>query len=182
VLNGTKMGDSIAVNGVCLTVISLIQDNFSVDLMPETLRCSNLGQLHYGDKVNLERALAVGSRLGGHLVLGHVDDMGTVESATLEGSARIMRIAAPLKLMSYIVPKGFIAVDGVSLSIVDVDAFSFTISLAAYTLEHTTLGGRTVGDMVNLEVDIIARYVERLNEVRNQGLTVDFLKEYGFAR
>ena len=195
VLEGMKAGNSIAVNGVCLTVTSLSERSFSVDVMPETLRSSNLGRLHYGDRVNLERALVVGGRLGGHLVLGHVDDAGEIITAAPEETARILRIAAPAKLMPYIVDKGFIAVDGASLTIADLDSFSFTVSLVTYTLKHTTLGNRRPGDMVNLEADIIAKYVEGFlpviavsrspesseGEAKQSGLTLDFLKEYGFV-
>lgn len=181
VLEGTKVGDSIAVNGVCLTVTSLSGQGFSVDVMPETLRRSNLGGLHYGDQVNLERALAAGGRLGGHLVLGHVDDTGEVVTISAEEAAHIVRISPPVELMPYMVDKGFIAVDGVSLTIAGLDDFSFTVSLVAYTLKRTTLGNRRPGDVVNLEADIIAKYVERLKSSRKQGLTLDFLKEYGFV-
>jgi len=182
VLEGMRISDSIAVDGVCLTVTSLSSNAFNVDVMPETLRRTNLGELHYGDQVNLERALVVGGRLGGHLVLGHVDDIGEVVSVMPEEAARIMRISPPAKLMPYIASKGFIAVDGVSLTIAGLDDFSFTISLVAYTMEHTTLGNKRPGDKVNLEADIIAKYVERLRERSSQNLTLDFLKEYGFAR
>ena len=181
VLAGTQVSDSMAVNGVCLTVTSLAGNTFSVDVMPETLRCTNLGELNYGDRVNLERGLTLGKRLGGHLVLGHVDDTGEVISVIPEEAARIMRISAPARLMPYIARKGFVAVDGVSLTIADVDEFSFAVSLVAYTLAHTTLGDRRPGDKVNLEADVIARYVERLKERSNQGLTRDFLEEYGFV-
>jgi riboflavin synthase len=180
VLEGTKAGDSIAVNGVCLTVVSLENHGFSVNVMPETLRCTNLGRLHYSDQVNLERALVVGGRLGGHLVLGHVDDTGEVVDVTSEETARIMRISASAKLMPYIVDKGFIAVDGVSLTIVDLDDFSFVVSLVAYTMENTTLGRKRPGDIVNLEADVIAKYVECLNERKKQSLNLEFLREYGF--
>ncbi len=182
VLEGMRISDSIAVNGVCLTVTSLSSNAFNVDVMPETLRRTNLGELHYGDQVNLERALVVGGRLGGHLVLGHVDDTGEVMTVIPEEAARIMRISPPAKLMPYIANKGFIAVDGVSLTIAGLDDFSFTVSLVAYTMEHTTLGNRRPGDKVNLEADIIAKYVERLRERSSQNLTLDFLEEYGFAR
>lgn len=181
VLEGMRISDSIAVNGVCLTVTSLSSNAFNVDAMPETLRHTNLGELHYGDQVNLERALVVGGRLGGHLVLGHVDDTGEVISITPEEAARIMRISPPAKLMPYIASRGFIAVDGVSLTIAGLDNFSFAISLVAYTMEHTTLGDRRPGDRVNLEADIIAKYVERLKEQSSRGLTTDFLEEYGFV-
>ena len=182
VLEGMRISDSIAVNGVCLTVTSLSSNAFNVDVMPETLRRTNLGGLHYGDQVNLERALVVGGQLGGHLVLGHVDDIGEVISVIPEEAARIMRISPPAKLMPYIADKGFIAVDGISLTIAGFDDFSFAVSLVAYTLEHTTLGNRKPGDKVNLEADIIAKYVERLRERSSQNLTLDFLEEYGFVR
>lgn len=182
VLGGTKLGDSIAVNGACLTMTSLDGDGFSVDIMPETVRRTNLGGLHYGDLVNLERAMPAGGRFGGHFVQGHVDGVGTVVSLSPEEGAVIARISAPSGLMSYIVNKGFIAVDGVSLTVIDCDNFSFSVSLVAYTREHTTLGNRKPGDVVNLEVDIIAKYVERLMQRDNRGVTLDFLKEHGFLR
>jgi len=181
VLEGTKVGDSIAANGVCLTVVSLENRGFSVNVMPETLRCTNLGRLHYSDQVNLERAVVLGGRLGGHLVLGHVDDTGEVMDVTSEEAVHIMRISAPAKLMPYIVDKGFIAVDGVSLTVVDLDDFSFVVSLVAYTMEHTTLGSKRPGDVVNLEADIIAKYVENLKERKRQSLNFEFLREYGFV-
>jgi len=181
VLEGTKVGDSIAVNGVCLTIVSLENRGFSVNVMPETLRCTNLGRLHYSDQVNLERALVLEGRLGGHLVLGHVDDTGEVMDVTSEETAHIMRISAPAKLMPYIVDKGFIAVDGVSLTIVDLDDFSFVASLVAYTMENTTLGMKGPGDVVNLEADIIAKYVENLKERKRQSLNFEFLRQYGFV-
>ena len=180
VLEEVEIGDSMAVNGVCLTVTSLGSGVFGVDIMPETLRCTNLGELHYGDRANLERAIMVGKRLGGHLVLGHVDDTGKVISVIPEEAARIMRISAPTGLMPYVASKGFVAVDGVSLTIAGLDDFSFSVSLVAYTLEHSTLGHRKPGDRVNLEADVIARYVERLKQRSNQGLTSDFLVEHGF--
>jgi riboflavin synthase len=180
-LEGTKAGDSIAVNGVCLTVVSLEDYGFSVNVMPETLRCTNLGGLHYDDQVNLERALAFDGRVGGHFVLGHVDDTGEVMDVTSEEAARIMRISMPAKLTPYIVDKGFIAVDGVSLTIVDLDDFSLVVSLVAYTMEHTTLGEKRPGDIVNLEADVIAKYVENLKERKRQQLNFEFLREYGFV-
>jgi len=182
VLDGIEVSDSIAVNGTCLTITSLNNSTFSVDIMPETLRHTSLGGLHYGDQVNLERALIAGGRLGGHLVSGHIDDTGEVMTVIPEEAAHIMKISAPARLMPYIVTKGFIAVDGVSLTITDLDDLSFTVSLVAYTREHTTLGNRRPGDRVNLETDIIAKYIERLKERNSRGLTTDFLEKYGFAR
>jgi len=181
VLEGMKVGDSIAVNGVCLTVVSLENRGFGVNVMPETLRCTNLGTLHYNDQVNLERALVLGGRLGGHLVLGHVDDTGEVMDITTEETAHLMRISAPARLMPYIVDKGFVAVDGISLTIVDFDDFSLVVSLVAYTMEHTTLGRKRPGEVVNLETDIIAKYVENLGGQKRQGLSFEFLREYGFV-
>lgn len=181
VLEGTRIGDSLAVNGVCLTVAFLENHRFGVNVMPETLRRTNLGRLHYGDHVNLERALVLGGRLGGHLVLGHVDDTGEVLDVSSEETARIVRISAPPRLMSYIVDKGFIAVDGVSLTIVEVDDLCFIVSLVTYTMENTTLGEKRPGDIVNLEADIIAKYVENLREQKSQSLSTEFLREYGFV-
>jgi riboflavin synthase len=181
VVEGAKTGDSIAVNGVCLTVVSLENRGFSVDVMPETLRRTNLGRLHYNDRVNLERALVLGGRLGGHLVSGHVDETGEVLDVSSEEEARIMKISAPAELMSYMVDKGFIAVDGVSLTIVDVDDASFVVSLVGYTMKNTTLGGKRAGDVVNLEADLIAKYVENLKKQRGRSLSIEFLREYGFV-
>ncbi|MBA7651155.1 Riboflavin synthase [subsurface metagenome] len=173
-------GGSIAVNGVCLTLTSLNTNAFSVGIMPETLRRTNLGLLRAGDRVNLERPLALGGRLGGHLVQGHIDATGRVASTQWNGEAMLIRFEAPPEVMRYIVDKGFIAVDGISLTVVAKDASSFQVSVVDYTREHTTLGGRQLGDLVNLEVDVIAKYVEQLSQTRNTGITVDFLQEHGF--
>jgi riboflavin synthase len=181
VLDGTRTGDSISVNGVCLTVVSLERHGFTVNVMPETLRRTNLGELRYGDRVNLERALSLGGRLGGHLVLGHVDDTGEVMRVVSEEDARIVRVSAPDRLMRYIVDKGSVAVDGVSLTIAGLYDVSFAVSLVTYTVEGTTLGGKREGDTVNLEVDILAKYVENLKEREGQLLTPEFLREYGFT-
>lgn len=182
VLEDIKPGDSMAVNGACLTVTSTSNDGFSVDIMPETVRRTNIGRLHYGDSVNLERAILAGGRFGGHFVQGHVDGSGKVMALTREAEAVIARISAPAELMLYVVDKGFIAVDGVSLTVIDYGDFSFSVSLVAYTREHTTLGNRKPGDMVNLEVDIIAKYVERLSHRDSRGVTLDFLEEHGFLK
>ena len=180
VLEDTKPGDSIAVNGACLTVTSTSSDAFCVDVMPETIRRTNVGGLHYGDLVNLERAMSAGGRFGGHLVQGHVDGTGKVMALTPEAEAIIARISAPAELTSYIVNKGFIAVDGVSLTVIGCDDFSFSVSLVSYTREHTVLGSVRPGTTVNLEVDIIAKYVERLKHKDSRGVTLDFLEEHGF--
>ena len=162
VLEGLKLGDSIAVNGACLTVVSLDGVTFGVDLAPETLRKTNLGVLKEGSVVNLERPLAVGDRLGGHIVQGHVDATGRVQSARPEADCVLMGFRTPKRLMPYIVEKGFVAVDGISLTVVNRRTSSFTVSVIPYTLEHTTLRERRVGDPVNLEVDVLAKYVESL--------------------
>lgn len=181
VLEDTKVGDSIAVNGVCLTVISLDRGCFSVELMPETARRTNLGKLRYGDRVNLERAVPMGGRFGGHFVQGHVDDMGRVVSVRRENQAIIMKIAVPERLMPYIVDKGFIAVDGVSLTVIDPGDADFSVSLVGYTLEHTIMGQKRPGDMVNIEVDILGKYIERLSQRRDRVLTFEFLERHGFT-
>ena len=180
VLQGMELGGSINVNGACLTMIRLDTNSFSVDIMPETLERSNLGLLSAGDRVNLERPLSLGGRLGGHLVQGHVDATGRVASVRWNGEAMLVRFEAPAEVMYYVVEKGFIAVDGVSLTVVTKDSSAFQVSVVDYTRQHTTLGDRQVGDPVNLEVDIIAKYVEQLGQARSTGITVDFLQEHGF--
>jgi len=180
VLEGTQLGDSIAVNGACLTASSVGSDSFSCEIMPETMRRTNLGLLHPGDKVNLERALTLGGRLGGHLVQGHVDASGKVQSITPQRYSIVAQFTAPPEIMRYLVEKGFIAIDGASLTVVAYDTISFEVSLVGYTLENTILGQRRPGDMVNLEVDIIAKYVERTIGKNKSEVTLDFLSEHGF--
>ena len=180
VLRGLELGGSIAVNGVCLTITNLDTNSFSVDIMPETVERTNLGLLRAGDTVNLERPLALGGELGGHLVQGHVDDTGRVASIRWSNRAMIIRFEAPPEVMRYVVEKGSIAVDGVSLTVVAKDASSFQVSVVDYTREHTTLGNRQVGDLVNLEVDVIAKYVEQLSQAHSTDITFDFLQEHGF--
>jgi riboflavin synthase len=162
VMDDLKVSDSICVNGACLTVTARDDATFSVDVIPETLRRTNLGALEEGDPVNLERPLAVGGRLGGHIVQGHVDATGTVESVSVEGEALLLRFRAPPTLMRYVVEKGFIAVDGTSLTVVDCDSQSFVVTVIPYTRDNTVFGTRRVGDSVNLEADVVAKYVERL--------------------
>ncbi len=180
IIEDTKEGDSISINGACLTVTEISDDSFSVDMMPETLRRTNLGLLQPGEKVNLERALAVGGRLGGHFVQGHVDETGRVISITPEEEALLVRFEAPQEIMRYIVRKGFIAVDGVSLTVVECDSSSFEVSLVAFTQQTTNLASKRPGDVVNLEVDIIAKYVERLRGEASSVVTMEFLAEHGF--
>ena len=161
-LEGAKLGDSIAVNGACLTVVTLDDGEVGVDLAPETMRRTSLGDVAAGDYVNLERPLAVSDRLGGHIVQGHVDATGQVGTLMPEGDCTIVRIESPENLMPYIVEKGFIAVDGISLTVVERDTSWFTVSVIPYTWANTNLKGKLVGSRVNLEVDIVAKYVESL--------------------
>jgi riboflavin synthase len=156
-------GDSIAVNGVCLTALDPTPDGFAADVMPETLRRTSLGPLDGGDEVNLELPLRATDRLGGHVVQGHADGTGTVEEVREEGFSRVVRIAAPAELLRYIVEKGSIAVDGVSLTVSAVDAVAFEVSLIPETLERTTFGSAAPGRTVNLEVDVLAKYLEKLH-------------------
>ena len=162
IMDGSRIGDSIAVNGACLTIAEIEKDCLSFDVMPETLRRTNLGVLEPGSPVNLERPLTLNARLGGHIMQGHVDGRGTVVSVTPDKDAWIMEIKPPEDLLPYIVAKGFIGVDGASLTVVDRRPETFTVSLVTYTWEHTTLCQRAVGQPVNLEVDILAKYVEQL--------------------
>ncbi|WP_405710619.1 MULTISPECIES: riboflavin synthase [unclassified Streptomyces] len=162
VTEGAKHGDSIAVNGVCLTVVDLGDGEFTADVMAETLDRSSLGALDTGSRVNLERPMAVGGRLGGHIVQGHVDGTGHIVERRISENWEIVKVSLPAHLSRYVVEKGSITVDGVSLTVVDAGPDYFTISLIPTTLALTTLGIKEPGDPVNLEVDIIAKYVERL--------------------
>ena len=157
-----KLGDSIAVNGTCLTAVSFDRTEFSVDLSPETMRRTSLGQLSVGGPVNLERALLASDRMGGHIVQGHVDGTGRVMSTKRDRDSTIFRIRVPKRLNRYIVEKGFVAVDGISLTVVKRGASSFTLAVIPYTLNNTNLASLSVGDRVNLEADILAKYVESL--------------------
>jgi riboflavin synthase len=156
------LGDSIAVNGCCLTVAERDQETFTADVMRETLEKTSLGDLAPGDRVNLERAVTPQTRLGGHIVQGHVDGTGEVRGRTPSEHWEVVEVGLPAALARYLVPKGSITVDGISLTVVDVGAGSFTVSLIPETLARTTLGFKQAGDRVNLEVDVIAKYVERL--------------------
>ncbi|MCB5180604.1 riboflavin synthase [Streptomyces antimicrobicus] len=162
VTEGAKHGDSIAVNGVCLTVVETADGEFTADVMQETLNRSSLGALEKGSRVNLERPMALGGRLGGHLVQGHVDGTGEILSRTPSEHWEIVKVALPAALSRYVVEKGSITVDGVSLTVVEAAADWFTVSLIPTTLALTTLGIKQPGDPVNLEVDVLAKYVERL--------------------
>ncbi|HVE97636.1 MAG TPA: riboflavin synthase [Mycobacteriales bacterium] len=162
VTSDARDGESVAVNGVCLTVVETADGCFSADVMAETLRRSSLGGLRAGSRVNLERAVRVGDRLGGHVVQGHVDGTGELLERVRDEHWDVVRISLPDSLARYVVQKGSITVDGVSLTVVDVAPGSFSVSLIPTTLASTTLGGRSPGETVNLEVDVLAKYVERL--------------------
>ena len=163
-LEGVAIGDSIAVNGACLTVVELSDSTFAVDLSDETIARTALGSLEAGSPVNLERALMPTSRMGGHFVQGHVDGVGTITELTGTPDARILSIDCPSSVERYIVEKGFITVDGISLTITNVDGSTFSIAVIPYTWDHTVLGSKSLGDPVNLEVDVIAKYVAKYVE------------------
>ena len=190
VLEDAHLGDSIAVNGVCLTVVELGPSSFSVDVMHETLERSSLGALRIGSEVNLERAMPMNGRFGGHIVSGHIDGTGTVREIRRDGNAVWYTIAASPRLLRYIVEKGSVALDGISLTVARVDAASFAVSTIPHTNDVTTLPRKRVGDVVNIENDVIGKYVERLMRPADGadapdppgqgGITLDFLAENGF--
>ena len=187
VLEGTKIGDSISTNGVCLTVTSLKGDSFEVDVMAETLRRSNLGSLAIGSKVNLERALSAEGRFGGHIVSGHIDGVAKITSIVKEDNATWITVSASQKLLRYIVEKGSIAIDGISLTVAYVDSEVFKVSIIPHTGEETILLKKKIDDTVNIECDLIGKYVEKLlgietskKETKESSITEEFLKSNGF--
>lgn len=184
VLEGTKIGDSIATNGVCLTVTGMTADSFAADVMAETLRRSGLGALQSGSPVNLERAMPADGRFGGHIVSGHIDGTGTVAALRREDNAVWVTVHAAPALLRYIVEKGSIAIDGVSLTVAAVDTDGFSVSIIPHTGAQTILLGKKPGDTVNLECDVIGKYVEKLlgphQEKPGSGITMDFLVQNGF--
>ena len=183
VLEGTKIGDSIAVDGICLTVAELFPDGFSAGVMAETLRRSALGGKRAGDTVNLERAMAANGRFGGHIVSGHIDGVGKVTAIRRDANAVWYTISASSELMRYIVAKGSVALDGISLTVAELDSGSFSVSLIPHTAKSTVLGEKRVGDTVNIENDVIAKYVEKLlspQQPQKSGITMEFLLENGF--
>lgn len=187
VMKDIHLGDSIAMNGVCLTVCSFDHRSYSVDVMHETLRRTNLGTLKSGSKVNLERAMAANGRFGGHIVAGHVDGLGRIISMTQDDNAVWFKIAADKEVLKYIVLKGSITIDGISLTVADVTDQTFSISMIPHTGAHTTLLMKKPGDSVNLETDIIGKYVEKLlgfqkeeEEKASSNITMDFLRQHGF--
>lgn len=181
VLEDTRIGDSIATNGVCLTVVSMTDDSFSADVMAESLRRSSLGTLQGGSLVNLERAMAANGRFGGHIVSGHIDGTGTIASQKREDNAVWVKIKTPAPLLRYIVEKGSIAIDGVSLTVAAVTDMDFSVSIIPHTGAQTILLGKKPGDPVNLECDVIGKYVEKLTAPhKTGGISTNFLAENGF--
>ena len=183
-LQGSQVGDSIAVNGVCLTATSISGNIFTADVMPETLRRSGLGQLTGGSRVNLERAMAAGGRFGGHIVSGHIDGTGTIRELKREDNAVWVTIDCSPKILRYIIEKGSIAIDGISLTVAKTDSQSFSVSIIPHTAGATTLSLRKVGDVVNLENDIVGKYIEKFitfeKEKPKSGITKEFLLKNGF--
>lgn len=189
VLEGTKQGDSISTNGICLTVVEMDKNTFSVDVMAETLRKTNLDKLSIGNRINLERALKLGDRLGGHFLSGHIDGLGVISKIVTEDIARVITINTGQDLLKYIIPKGSIAIDGISLTVVSVDNKSFKVSIIPYTAAGTTLLDKKTGSSVNLETDMIAKYIEKLlftkgNQAHENSdgrkLDLGFLNDNGF--
>lgn len=185
VMHNLKIGDSVAVNGACLTVVNINDQQFTADVMPETVRLTNIGSLQAGDKVNLERTLRLCDGLDGHIVSGHVEGLGTITGKKPEGIAVAVRIDTEARLLKYIIPKGSIAIDGISLTVTKVDDCGFSVAIIPHTAKETTLGFKNVGDKVNLETDIIGKYVEKMlglgdNKQTAAVLNKNMLMENGF--
>ena len=177
-----RLGDSIAINGTCLTVVERQAARLTFDAVPETIDCTNLKGLRAGELVNLERALAVGQRFGGHFVQGHVDGAATLREVTARDNAKIVRVGVEPGLMRYVVPKGSVALDGISLTVIDVTTDGFSVSVIPHTYANTTLCNRRIGDKLNIETDLIARHIERFVNTRTEtgGLTEARLAQEGF--
>lgn len=187
VLDGTRVGDSIAVNGVCLTVTSMNNRGYTADVMAETLERSSLGSLKSGSRVNLERAMPADGRFGGHIVAGHIDGTGTIVEISKDETAVWYRVRTEPDILRYIVEKGSITIDGISLTVARVSREDFSVSIIPHTQGNTTLADRRTGDIVNLETDIIGKYIEKLlqpkepeQEQDGSKLTLEFLAEHGF--
>ncbi|MCK5679197.1 riboflavin synthase [bacterium] len=187
VLGDAKLGDSIAVNGVCLTITCIAGAEITFDVSAETLRRSNLGVLKRGERVNLERAMAADGRFGGHMVSGHIDGTGTLVDKKTEGNAVIFTINAPPNIMHYLIEKGSIAIDGISLTVASLEMDNFSIAVIPHSLKQTTLGKIQIGTTVNLENDLVAKYIEKLSRPQTptddsqSNLSLDTLQKYGFA-
>ncbi len=180
IFDDLKLGDSVAVNGVCLTVAKLTPDSFEADVMAETMRRTGMGALKKGSRVNLERAMAMNGRFGGHIVSGHIDGVGTVLNKVTEDNAVLVTITADADIMKYIIFKGSVTLDGISLTVANVLNDRFTVSIIPHTASETTLLDRNIGEKINIECDVIGKYVEKLMGKPQSGITLDFLKENGF--
>lgn len=185
VLSDVKLGDSISTNGVCLTVVSFTKDTFTADVMPETMKRSNLDRLKSGDAVNLERALRLGDRLGGHLVSGHIDGMGQVKNIDEDENAIWLTVEAAPMMMQYIIEKGSVALDGISLTVATASLSDFKVSIIPHTKDVTTLHAKNVGDWINIECDMLGKYIARAEQFKGMAedhkkLNLAFLRENGF--
>jgi riboflavin synthase len=180
VVKGLELGGSVAVNGACLTATAFDAASFSAGLSPETLQRTTLGRLKTGDPLNLERPMGLGGELGGHLVQGHIDGTGMITAVTPQSGATLFRLSAPAEIMRYLVGKAYIAVEGISLTITALGADYFQVSVVDFTRTHTNLQYHKVGDSVNLEVDIMAKYAERFMQAQKSGVSVEFLRAQGF--
>lgn len=182
IMDDIHLGDSIAVNGVCLTVTRISSTGFESDVMHETMNRSSLGNFRIGSSVNLERAMPVNGRFGGHIVSGHIDGTGTILNIQRDDNAVWYKIKTPISVLRYIIEKGSIAIDGISLTVAKVSKDSFHVSIIPHTAQFTTLDKRRVGDLVNLENDCVGKYVEHLtgSETKNNNITAEFLAKYGF--
>ncbi|MCX6286160.1 MAG: riboflavin synthase [Bacteroidetes bacterium] len=179
---GLRQGDSVNTNGACLTVTAVNRNSFTVDVMPETMRKTNLGSLQQGGEVNLEQALQLSSRLGGHLVSGHIDGTGLIHKIKKEDNAVWITVKAGTEVLRYIIPKGSVSIDGISLTVVNVDEVSFDVSLIPHTMAVTTLRDKKPGDTLNIECDMVAKYIEKFTGKAGSGSRIDqgFLDKYGF--
>ena len=180
VLNDTKIGDSISVNGVCLTVVKIFDDNFVADVMKETIKSSSLGMLKLGDVVNLERAMTLNKRLGGHIVTGHIDGVGNIIHKKGNDRFIVIGVGTTSDIIKYIVKKGSVSLDGISLTVSNVYDKIFEVSIIPHTMEQTNLISKNIGDVLNIECDVIGKYVERFSHGVESGITYEFLNENGF--
>ena len=181
VLEGTKIGDSISVNGVCLTVVKIDNDYFVADVMPETMNRTAFSTLKVKEKVNLERAMMLNGRFGGHIVSGHIDGTGTIVNQKRNDNAIVITIKTTYNITNYIVVKGSVALDGISLTVTDVKNELFEVSIIPHTIEKTSLKDKNIGDKINIECDIVGKYIEKFTSGKSQGITYDFLAQNGFV-
>lgn len=185
VLEGTRLGDSIAVNGVCLTVVNIGNNEFEADVMPETKRCSNLSDVKPGDKVNLERAMVANGRFGGHIVSGHIDGEGSILEIKEEGNAFWYAVSAKEEILKYVIRKGSVTIDGISLTVAKVEDDGFYVSIIPHTRKETSLSCKKIGDRVNIECDMVGKYIEHFISFRDRkkesSLNEEFLRKFGYV-